>query len=102
MAIYQQVLCAIGLMFFGAVVLAAQKRKRRDRVLSIERWVMDFLRSRYDTLPSQLSIHCSNDRLWPVLARFDMPGSDLRHSMQFECGGTSPTWSLISERDEQR
>lgn len=101
MVIYQQVLLAIGVVVLGAVV-AARKRKQRDRVLSIELWVMDFLCGRYGKLPSELRIHCSNDRLWPVLARFDTPGTGLRHSIQFECGGSSPTWSLISERDEPR
>lgn len=102
MAIYQQVMLAIGFVFLGAVVLAAYQRRQRDRVLSIELWVMDFLCDRYGKLPSQLHIHCSNDRLWPVLARFDRPDTGQRHSMLFECGGLSRTWSLVSERDEQR
>lgn len=100
MVIYQQVLFAIGFLFLGAMVLAAYQRRLRNRIHSIEMWVMDFLRGRYGKVPSQLHIHCSNDRLWPVLVRFDMPGIGLRHSMQFQCGGPSQTWSLISERDE--
>lgn len=102
MAIYQQVLLAISFVFLGAIVLAAYQRRQRDRVHSVKKWVMDFLCGRYGKLPSQLHIHCSNDRLWPVLARFDLPGTVQRHSMQFECSGLSQTWSLISERDEPR
>lgn len=102
MSIYQQVLLAISFLLLGAVSVAAYQRRQQNRVHSIELWIMDLLCRRYGKLPSELRIHCSNDRLWPVLARFDMPGSRLRHSMQFECGGACQTWSLISERDEQR
>lgn len=102
MAPYQQISLAIGFLFLGAVVLAAYQRRQQNRIRDIEKWVMEFLSRRYGRLPSEMQIHCSNDRLWPVLARFDMPGSRLRHSMQFECGGACQTWSLISERDEQR
>lgn len=102
MAIYQQVLVAISFVFLGAVVLAAYQQRQQNRVHSIELWVRDFLGNRYGKLPSELHIHCSNDRLWPVLARFDRPDTGKRHSMLFECGGLSRTWSLVSERDEQR
>lgn len=102
MAIYQPVLLAVGFVILGAVVLAAYQRRQQNRVHSIELWVMDYLGGRYGKLPTELHILCSNDRLWPVLARFDMPGTALRHSMQFNCSGPCPTWSLTSERDEPR
>ena len=102
MVMNQQIWMAFCLLAMSLAGYAIYQWQQREHVRGVENWVKDYLRGRYGSLPNQLHIHDSSDRLWPVLVRFDLPGIEVRHRMQFECGGPPQTWSLISERDEQR
>ena len=66
----------------------------------VEKWVKEYLCVRYGQLPNPLSINCSDDQLWPVLVAFDTPRTGIRHSLQFTCGATHPTFVLLSEKEE--
>lgn len=97
-----------GLIGIGALIatsltaFAIYRWRQQQRVSRINDWVNDYLLTRYGELPIQLSINCSHDALWPVLVGFDTPGTGMRHRLQFACGGPPSTWSLLSEKDEER
>jgi hypothetical protein len=95
----------IGIGVLVATSLAAfaiYKWRQQKRVGQVNRWVNDYLSVRYGELPAQLTINCSHDTFWPVLVRFNTPGTGIRHSLQFACRGKQSAWFLLSEKDEQR
>ena len=91
-------MAAVGLTAVAAFV--AYRRQQTKRVHRVEDWVKDYLRVHYGELPNPLSIDCSDDPLWPVLVAFDTPRTGIRHSLRFTCGGTPPTFALLSEKEE--
>jgi hypothetical protein len=94
----------IGLSVCMAAALAAfavYKWQELRRVHLVESWVRDYLSVRFGDIPNGLRINCSNDRLWPVLARFDGPRVGVRHNLQFICPGAHSTFALLSESEEK-
>lgn len=97
-----QALIGMGVLAIAcAVAFVVYNWWQQIRVHRIEAWVREVLFGRYGELPKHLYIHCSYDRLWPVLVHFQMPQTGTRHTMQFNCGRARLTWVLVSERDEQ-
>ena len=58
----------------------------------------DILLARYGQPPTHLTIHCTDDRLWPVLVAFRHP-TGARHRLQFACHGGTATLALLSEEE---
>jgi hypothetical protein len=94
----------VGIAVFAvaAVGFAIYRQRLRMRARRVEGWVRGYLSDRYGRLPDQLSINCSDDRLWPVLVAFDDPRSGGRHRLQFACPGPHSTFALLSEKVDQR
>jgi hypothetical protein len=95
----------IGTAVLALTALAAfavYRWRQRERVRRIERWVKDYLSVRFDGQPNRLSINCSDDPLWPVLAAFEDPRTGIRWSLQFACAGSPSTFSLLSDKEETR
>jgi hypothetical protein len=90
------VLMLVSLAVFG-VYQWLQIRRRRQ----VDTWVNDYLNDRYDEMPKDLHINCTNDRLWPVLVDFQAPKTGTRHNLQFNCPGSHSTFSLLSEKEEK-
>lgn len=88
-----------GLAVVSAAAFAVYRWGQRGRVRRIKAWVGRYLSDRYGTLPSRLTINCSDDPLWPVLVGFDHPTSGMRHSLQFTCVGRPSAYSLQSEKN---
>lgn len=86
----------------GLVAYAIYRWRQRRRVHRIEEWVKGYLSDRYGELPAALRIDCSDDWLWPVLVDFTGPCPGVRHRLQFSCGGTRSTFTLLSEKEEAR
>lgn len=96
-----------GIIGVGALIVASlvgfiiYRWRQETRVEQIKGWVNIYLQVRYGAVPARLNIICSHDTYWPVIARYDTPGTGIRHSLQFMCRGKEPAWFLLSEKDEQ-
>lgn len=89
-----------GILAIGIVVFCAHLWLERRRTARIDFWIKDFLASRNGELLQNLHINCTDDRLWPVLATFDLPLAGTRHLLHFTCAGPQSKFSLASERKE--
>lgn len=93
----------IGMAVLGVSCLvgfAIYRWRQRERVRQVETWVKDYLFIRYGELPNDVTINCTDDRLWPVLVAFDTPRTGIRHNLQFACAGRPSSWLLLLEKDE--
>jgi hypothetical protein len=86
----------------GLAAFTAYCWQQRSRVRRVKQWVTGYLHTRFGTPLNELSITCTNDRLWPVLARFDDPRTGTRHRLQFSCLGPDTAFALLSEKQESR
>ncbi|HVS35776.1 MAG TPA: hypothetical protein VMS17_09350 [Gemmataceae bacterium] len=86
----------------AVVAFALYKWLQRQRVSRITKWVKDYLFVRFGGTPNRLTINCSDDPLWPVLAAFDDPRTGVQHRLQFICAGPASTFLLLSELEESR
>ncbi len=84
------------------VALAVYRMKQRSRERRVHDWVKAYLKDRYGTVPSSLTINSSGDPLWPVLVTFETPGAATRRYLQFSCGGPLSTFFLSAERVASR
>lgn len=93
-----------GIAIFMALVagFGLHRSVQRKRVARVTAWIRDFLFARYGSLPDDLSIHCTDDQLWPVLVEFRRSLPATRHRLQFMCSGVSSTFALVSEKEERR
>lgn len=96
------VLLICGAAVSAVAAFAVYRWQQRSRVRGVKTWINAFLAARYGSLPGDVHINCSDDRFWPVLVDFALPGSKNRHRMQFACPGPQSTYTLISEMEEQR
>jgi hypothetical protein len=90
----------IGVAVIVAAALAAfaaYRWRERRRVHGVETRVRDILLARYGQPPTHLTIHCTDDRLWPVLVGFKHPSTGARHRLQFACHGGPDTLAILSE-----
>ena len=93
----------LGVVFALAIVtFIVYQWRQTARVNRVNDWVNGYLRTRYGQLPGRLSVHCSHDATWPVLVRFDTPGTQDRRALQFACHGQQSKWTLLAEKIEQR
>lgn len=93
----------IGMAALAGLALIAfsfYRWQQRRRVRRVEQWVKDFLAARYGEAPQPLQIHCTDDKLWPVLVSFHDPRTGIRHRLQFGCWGPVSTYSLLEEKAE--
>ncbi len=94
-------LITAGLVAVAALAaLAILRWRQRQRVRQVGLWVKDYLAHRNGGPAEQLAIHCSDDRLWPVLVTFRAPADGVRHTLQFSCPGQQSSLSLLSEKEE--
>ena len=80
---------------------AVYRWRQQRRVRRVEGRVKGYLSERYGEVPKRLSIHRTDDTLWPVLVGFDNPRTGVRHSLQLACGGPNSTLSALSEKDNE-
>jgi hypothetical protein len=71
--------------------------RERQRTNRLTTWVTESLTRRDGGPPAGLSVHCTADRNWPVLASFDDARTGARHRLQFACGGQPSTHILLAE-----
>jgi hypothetical protein len=79
--------------------------RQRQRVRGVGRWVKGYLVARFGEaggVPGRLTINCTDDRQWPVLVAFDDPRTRIRHNLQFACAGPPSSFSLLSEKEDNR
>lgn len=93
-------IAALAVTALSAFALYRWWQRRRAR--RVEGWVRGYLSDRYGRLPENLSVNCSDDRLWPVLVGFDSPGTAARARLQFSCPGANATFRLLLETEEPR
>jgi hypothetical protein len=86
----------------GLTATAVYRWRLRRRAGRVRESVKDYLVVRYGSLPNRLTINCSDDPLWPVLAVFDGPGPGSRHRLQFASPRPGSVLRLLSEDDEPR
>jgi hypothetical protein len=93
-----EVLVGIAVAALVAVLaLVAYRRGRRRRALRVEASARKYLSHQYGALPQNLTVHCSDDTLWPVLVAFDHPTTGVRHRLQFGVCERDASLSLRSE-----
>lgn len=88
----------IMLTAFAAFILYRTHQFRHARL--VNGLVKNYLMTRYGELPSALSIDCSDDRLWPILVKFDHPNPETRHRLEFMCPGSKSTFKLVKEEPQ--
>jgi len=92
----------IGMAVIVAAALAAfaaYQWRQRQRVHGVEERVRDILLARYGQPPTHLTIHCTDDRRWPVQVGFKHPTTGVPHRLQFACHGGPATLALLSEQE---
>jgi len=93
----QLVIGLTGAAITALVAFAVYQWQQRARVRRVEAWVGGYLTDRYGAPLGDLTVHCSDDPLWPVLAAFADPRTGVRHRLQFACAGRPSTFALVSE-----
>ncbi len=84
-----------GVGFLALAAFAAYGWGRRRRARRIGAWVRAFLSDRYGAVSAGLTVDCSDDALWPVLAAFNDPRTGARHRLWFACWGPSASYALL-------
>jgi|GEM_PF-5334623 hypothetical protein len=92
----------IWLALLAIVLFAVYRWTQRRRIASVTAWIRSFLMARYGTLPKNLYINCTEDRIWPVLATFDSKSGGTRHMLSFSCSGDAAQYRLLSEKETSR
>lgn len=95
---------------FGALAIVAAlvgfawyQWTRRRRKAQVAKRIDSYLQGRYDVLPSNLHINCTDDQLWPVLVTFDTGGLvGTLHLLQFSCSADPSTFRLHEEKQLHR
>ena len=90
------------LAMLASAFVAVYRWRQRQRVRQVTVWIGNYLSTRYGKPPGGLTVNCSDDANWPVLASFDDPHNGARRSAQFACPGPQSTFALVSEKQEQR
>ena len=75
---------------------------QQKRIHRVEQWVRDYLVKRDGELADDLHIDCTTDTRWPVLVSWTGRRDGSKHRLQFDCGGSTATFSLLSEKVEHR
>jgi hypothetical protein len=86
----------------GLAAFSAYRWVQRRRVRMVKQWVTSYLFTRFGEPLDEVSVACTDDRRWPVLANFDDPRTKIRHRLQFQCSGSGPAFELLSETQESR
>jgi hypothetical protein len=89
-------LAALGLTAFGYY-----RWTQHQRGLGVRAWVDRYLRDRFGNSLQRVSVHCSDDVLWPVLVGFDDAQTGMRHRLRFSCPGGPSSMRLASEESER-
>ena len=79
------------------VVLIWNRLTELRRVLSIRRWVTNFIHVHYGRV-EDLTIHCSHDREIPIAAGFDIALTGIRHLLSFDDAHGKAPCSFQSEQ----
>ncbi len=98
----KHVAALIGAGLVALTVFSAYRWQQRKRVRAVKRWVTDYLLTRFGDPLDELSITCTDDRRWPVLASCHDPRTRTRHRLRFSCSGARSTFELLSEEQERR
>jgi hypothetical protein len=98
----QLVIGLAGAAMTALAAFAVDRWQQRACLRRVEAWVGGYLTDRYGTPLGDLTVNCSDDRLWPVLAAFADPRTGVRHRLQFACAGRPSTFALQSETEDGR